>query len=544
MTTLESRLRETLSLAIRGGPVSVAELDTLGQGARKDLAVALRHIRADLVEHGEVDAGRIVQRANSEGTALSPLLADLLMFGVEDPAGAQEAALEALRPTDLWNATMFVLLHGDKVRYCDRLGGWFFFSGKRWERAQGGEVERLAKETIRRMYEMAALEPDDTKRREMAKHATHSEAVGRIAAMLELAKTEEGIIVPPDAFDADPWRFNVQNGTLVIDPVRAIVELMPHNPKDMITNISPAEWRGPEAPAPIFERYLEQSAGGDKELMAFRRRLAGYALTGDMREQVFEYAYGPEAAGKGVETRARADVMGTYARAADMATFLRSRSEKSVRNDVAALVGARLVTASEPQEEQAFDEGLIRMLTGQDQMSTRFLFREFFQFTCGFKIRFEGNHRPHIRSTGGATWRRLLVIPFEKTVPEDQRDKTLGEKLKSPAERAGILTWMMTGALEWLISGLNPPEKVRAAVAEYRTAEDRLAPFLEDRCEVGDSSQTTAGAIYAAYKTWCESSGERPMSQRALGLRLDEKGFARVRTHGGVRGWKGVTPLG
>jgi len=317
------------------------------------------------------------------------------------------------------------------------MGGWFTYDGKHWTRAVCGEVERFAKDTVRYIYEIAALEPDDKQRQEIAKHATRSEAAGKIASMLDLAKTEEGIIVSPETFDTDPWKVNVQDGTVEIHPARAIAELKPHDPKDMITNISPAEWRGMEAQAPIFEKYLEESAGGDKELIAFRRRLAGCALTGDMREQVFEYAYGPEAGGKGTETRARADVMETYARAAEIASFLHSRSDK-VRNDLAALVGARLVTASEPQEGQIFDEGLIRMLTGQDKMAARFLFRENFEFTCGFKIRFEGNHRPHIRSTGGATWRRLLVIPFERTVPEDRRDKTLGEKLKTPGRNPRV----------------------------------------------------------------------------------------------------------
>jgi len=447
------------------------------------------------------------------------------------------------RPTDLWNARLFVLLHGDKIRYCERMGGWFTYDGKRWARSLCGEIERLAKGLTRHLYGMAALEPNDKRRQEMAKHATRSEAAGKFASMLDLAKTEETIIVPPDAFDADPWKFNTQNCTLEIDPIRAIVSPRPHNPADLITNISPAEWQGIDAEAPIFEKYLEESGGGDKELMAFRRRLAGYGLVGDMREQIFSYAFGPEAGGKGTETRALADVMGSYARAAEMQTFLASRSDK-VRNDLAGLVGARLVTASEPQEGQVFDEGLIRMLTGQDKMTARFLFKENFEFSCGFKIRFEGNHRPHIRSTGGATWRRLLVIPFERTVPEEKRDKTLGEKLKSPEERAGILAWMVTGALEWVIGGLNPPDKVRAAVSEYKLAEDRIAPFLEDRCVAGDGLEATAGDLYSTYKAWCESSGERPMSQRSFGLRLEEKGFQKTRSYSKGRAWRGLALLG
>jgi putative DNA primase/helicase len=101
-------------------------------------------------------------------------------------------------------------------------------------------VERLAKEVVRGMYELAALEPNDARRLQMGKHAAKSESAGKLAAMLELAKTEEGIAVAPEAFDANPLLFNVANGTLDLQTG----ELLPHRPEDMITNISPAEWRG------------------------------------------------------------------------------------------------------------------------------------------------------------------------------------------------------------------------------------------------------------------------------------------------------------
>jgi putative DNA primase/helicase len=288
-----------------------------------------------------------------------------------------------------------------------------------------------------------------------------------------------------------------------------------------------------------FEAFLDEAMNGDQAKIDFLRRAAGYSLSGDMREQVFFFLHGPEAAGKGTFVRAIAYVMGTYARPTEVQTFLTARRE-NVRNDIAALVGAHLVTASEPEDGQSFDEGLIKILTGQDRTTARFMFREFFEFTATFKIWLQGNHRPHIRSTGGALWRRLLIVPFTKTVPEERRDKTLGDKLKTPEERAAILAWMVRGCLEWQRDGLRPPDSVRAAVAEYRAAEDRLAPFLEERTGASKSGQVSKGKFYAAYKVFAEEAGERPMSKRALGTRMEEKGFAPNDKAGGVRVWNGI----
>ncbi len=442
--------------------------------------------------------------------------------------------VESFRPTDTWNASQFATLHSDRVRHCERLGGWHYFDGKRWTRETCGEVERFAKATVRHLYETAALEPDDNKRKEMAKHAMRTEAAERLNAMLKLAKTEYGIAVPPEMFDADPWLFNVSNGTVDL----RTGELRPHRPEDMLKNLSPVEWRGIDASAPLFDRFLFDAMDGDGEKIRFLQRVAGYTLTGDMREQVFLFLHGPEAAGKGTFVRAMADVMGTFARSTEISTFLTARRD-TVRNDVAALVGSRLVTAGEPEDGQVFDEGLIKILTGQDRTTARFLFREAFEFSATFKVWLQGNHRPHIRSTGGAMWRRLLIVPFTKTVPEERRDKTLGHRLRTPEERAGILAWAVRGCLEWQREGLRPPDSARAAVAEYRAAEDRLAPFLEERTRDHRAGQVPKGKIYAAYKEWCGENGERPMSQRAFGLRMEEKGYKSSRT-ARCRAWDGL----
>jgi phage/plasmid-associated DNA primase len=91
----------------------------------------------------------------------------------------------------------------------------------------------------------------------------------------------------------------------------------------------------------------------------------------------------------------------------------------------------------------------------------------------------------------------------------------------------------------------RPPDSVRAAVAEYRAAEDRLAPFLEESTGESKAGQVPAGELYAKYKAWAEANGEvdrygKPMSKRSFGLRLEEKGFKPDRLTGGKRVWNGI----
>jgi putative DNA primase/helicase len=222
--------------------------------------------------------------------------------------------------------------------------------------------------------------------------------------------------------------------------------------------------------------------------------------------------------------------LGDYAMAAEMATFLEMRADKT-RNDLAGLAGSRLVVATETPEGRAFNEELIKKLTGQDAISARFLFKEYFEFRATFKIRFEGNHRPQVRTGDGAFWRRVLIVPFERTVPESKRDRRLSEKLQTPEERAGILAWMVRGCLDWLRGGLRVPQKVTAAVAEYRKAEDQVARFLDEMCETGEGRRCLSVTLYERYTGWALTGGEKPLTKVAFGKKLDEKGFPLAPDH-------------
>ena len=87
--------------------------------------------------------------------------------------------------------------------------------------------------------------------------------------------------------------------------------------------------------------------------------------------------------------------------------------------------------------------------------------QDFFTFTPQFKLFIAGNHRPGLSGVDEAIRRRMHLVPFNVTIPENDRDLELPEKLK--AEWPGILSWMIDGCLMWQADGLDPPESVRAA---------------------------------------------------------------------------------
>jgi putative DNA primase/helicase len=330
--------------------------------------------------------------------------------------------------TDLGNSERFIAEHGEDVLYCYAWSRWLVWSGARWERDDGGKVHRLAKATVRNIYREAAAAEDEKERKALAAHAKSSEAEARIRAMLELAKSE--VPVFSEQLDARPWFLNVQNGT--IDLRRGA--LRPHHREDLITKLAPVEYRQ-DAEAPRFLRYLAEVFAGDEQLIAFVRRFAGYSLTGSTEERVFAILHGTGKNGKTTLVELLRDVLGDYAANTSAETILSQRNE-GINNDVAALKGARFVSAAEVEQDRRLAESKVKNLTGTDTVTARFLYSEPFEFRPEFKLWLSTNNKPVIRGTDDAIWDRIRLIPFEQRFAGGRGDPKLPGKLREERARA------------------------------------------------------------------------------------------------------------
>jgi putative DNA primase/helicase len=443
--------------------------------------------------------------------------------GTTQPAGGYNL-------TDLGNARRLVHRHGRNLRYCWLWRKWLVWDGKRWVKDDTGEVYRLAKETVSSIYQEAAAAPNDEARKELGKHATRSEAGARIKEMVDLARSD--VPVMPDELDASPDLLNTESGTIDL----RTGELREHRREDLITKIAPTTY-GPDAAAPTWEAFLERVLPGE-DLRAFVQRAVGYSATGDTSEQCMFINHGGGANGKSTFQEAIAAALGDYAMRAPTEMLLAKRSD-GVPNDVARLKGARFVSASETEEGRRLAESRIKDLTGQDTITARFMKAEWFDFAPTHKLWLSTNHKPEIRGTDAAIWRRIRLVPWAVTIPPAEQDKKLPIALRH--ELAGILAWVVRGCLQWRREGLQAPDEVRKATGEYRAEMDVLAGFLVECCELDTGHWEYAKDLYECYKRWCAENGERPEPQRKFGGRLGERGFQRDR--GGSRGagiWRGV----
>lgn len=446
----------------------------------------------------------------------------------------QEAA-EPEHLTDLGNARRLIALFGRELRYVPAWRSWLLWTGTHWQRDDTGEVMRRAKQMVMAIYSEAGYETDERRRRDLSRHALKSESERSLRAAVELAKTEPGIAVPLDDLDRDWFALNVANGTLDL----RTGAMRPHDPADLITRLIPTPY-DPSAAAPTWLAFLERILAGRRVLIGYVQKAVGYSLTADTREQVIFLFVGIGANGKSTLVLTLADLLKAYAAQLSVETILARRHDTTAMNDLLNVAGARFVSVVEPDLGRRLAEGLVKALTGGEAITVKKLYADVFKVRPGFKLFLSTNHRPIIRGTDLAIWRRIRLVPFDVVIPEPEQDQTLVEKLRT--EAPGILTWAVEGCRIWQREGLGVPDEVRAATAKYRADMDALGDFLRERCVMEAGASVAAGDLYGAYRAWAQAAGEEAMSAKTLGLELTERGLRSWRTKR-TRGWAGLRLL-
>ena len=180
---------------------------------------------------------------------------------------------------------------------------------------------------------------------------------------------------------------------------------------------------------------------------------------------------------------------------------------------------------------QKLAESKIKLMTGGNRISCRALYKDFFEFDPQFKLWITTNNLPNITGTDEAIWRRIMVIPFPVTIPAEERDKTLADRLVQ--ELPGIFNWAIDGLKDWQVEGLNPPAPVQQSIRNYRSENDTVTQWLEAACNLRSTVTTTMKDLYESYRMFCENSGLEGMSNSGFGKELTRRRFESVKLNSG-----------
>jgi len=486
--------------------------------------------------HDKVERARFIEDVAEAYSVPSEQLEDLHQR-IQDAAekacapvarGTSPKALPISKTTDTANAERFARLHGGNARYCHPWKKWLVWDNRRWVIDTSGESMRLAKAVARSIYAEAAHPANDAiLSQSLAKWAASSQKRDRLNAMLALAESEQPLPIAVGSLDREPWLFNVGNGTIDL----RTGELRPHRREDCLTKLCPVEFpTEPGVDAILWTGFLERIFDGNAELITFLQRLIGTALLGEVQEHVLPIFHGTGSNGKSVFIETVMGMFGSdYSMKAASTLLMASNSDRHP-TEVADLFGKRFVAVVETEDGKRLAESMVKEITGGDTLRARRMREDFWQFQPSHSVFMATNYKPVVRGNDHAMWRRLKLVPFNVTIPDDEQDRELTAKLR--AEYPAILKWAVQGCLDWQKHGLSEPEVVRAATDSYRSDEDQLEQFIGDCCLLGASYKVRSSIIYKSYQDWCQHEGEKSISQKKFSLRLEENGQEKRRSGG------------
>lgn len=437
---------------------------------------------------------------------------------------------------DHGNAERLIAMYGEDLKYCHAFKKWLVWDGMRWAVDDTDQARRLAKAAMLEFLKQAVESGNDEKGEKFARSALDAR---RISSMLSMAECE--ICVRPAELDTDVFALNFLNGTVDLRTSKVRV----HCRTDLITKLVRFRYI-PAAVCPGWLAFLAQVMGEvpgaskddldrSQRLVAYLQRALGYSLTGTTIEKAVFVPFGTGDNGKSTMLNTFRHLVEEYSVLLQVDTLMVRHESNNTQADLADLRGARFVQTSETEEGQRLAQGKLKRITqGMGKIKATRKYENPIEFLETHKLWIDTNRKPTIRDVDDkATFKRLHPIPFTVTILKDQIDKELPAKLLIEAE--GILAWAVKGAGLWYRDGLAKPPEVEAANEKWREEMDQLRLFINDCCIIGDEFRATATILYADYKRWATTGGDRsPITSTAFGMKLTDRGFAKTHTERGA----------
>lgn len=450
--------------------------------------------------------------------------------------------------TDIANARLFAKTNSEALAYTGELG-WCAWDGMKWNLGRSDRAMSCAVTFAENLMYMANEVRDNyvqiVDERGLAygskeakeilapavafyKHAQYTSSTKGLKAMLEIA--EHMLRVPVEEFDYRPWELNTL-GVVVNMKTGVCFPPVWNQYNSMSTTI-------PYNPNPEnhgrWDSFLQKICCGDQELIDYLQLQLGAAIVGHVYEENLVLFNGEGSNGKSTLFNIVKEIMGSYAVSVNPDVLMNLSHSNTQQEAAATLKGKRIAFAQETKRKQTFDSASIKRMSSTDTIVGRVLYRGLIEFKPSHSVFLATNHLPRVEDGDYGTWRRIIVIPFNARITEDEVITNFQDLL---IEEDGeyILKWLVDGAIKFFNNGKvfgDKPQAVRDAVAQYKDGERELIDdYIEARIykvdeSVNDGYFLYPKDVYEDYFEWAKSVGvAKPLNQNLFGRAFKTRGL-------------------
>jgi len=271
-----------------------------------------------------------------------------------------------------------------------------------------------------------------------------------------------------------------------------------------------------DAYSELWNKFIVEITVGDLDMALLLQQWAGYLLLPTLKYQKFLLCIGDGANGKGVFFDTIAAALGKEN--VSNVPLVRFIDKHTLFGTYGKMVN---MSNENTQDLESAAEGVIKEYVAGDKVLWEQKYKDpFFAYPTA-KLMFATNELPRIRDDSDGIWRRMILVPFKGKFMGKDQDLDLAKKLQQPDNLAGILNWMLKGAVSLMVNdGFVASETAKRELDNYRRESHPEIEFLEENFETCDVENTLLAVpckvFRKAYEDWCRHRGVGIKGDRRL----------------------------
>lgn len=299
--------------------------------------------------------------------------------------------------------------------------------------------------------------------------------------------------------------------------------------KDRFTFACPVKYTK-ERPKELMD-MLKAIACGKEDELKYIQKMLGYGLTGHIDSRVYFILYGKGCNGKTVLLNLMSKILCDQYQAVSKCVFINSNTSKTGGSEVLQLKDCRMATFSETNANDELNESIIKMISGNDQITARGLYKDPMTFIPMCKLILCTNFKPDFNANDKANVDRVRLVPLnarfvENPSKQNEYKRINGiDKLIETKYLNEFFSWCVDGAIEYYNEPeFNPVGEMLEAQNEYIREQSNITNYIEDMYEEGKETDLMLKSdVKANYDTWCKENAVKPMKMGVLYAAFDDK---------------------